>query len=86
MTSPHSLSKLRLSFHLLQDLTCEKGRLTEIPKGRPWTIPREGACVIAFRASRFPGDMIHVESAEGLAAMVENIRHVSGIKASSLKG
>ena len=49
----------------------------ETPKARPWPVPRDGAYAISFRASRFPGDMIHVESAEGLAAMVENIRHVS---------
>lgn len=49
----------------------------EPPKAKPWPVPREGAYAIIFRASRYPGDMIHVESAEGLAAMVDNIRHVS---------
>ncbi len=49
----------------------------EIPKAKPWLVPREGHCLISFRAARFPAEMIHVESAEGLAAMVENIQHVS---------
>ena len=44
---------------------------------KPWPLPREGAYLISFRASRFPGALVDVESAEGLAAMVENIRHVS---------
>lgn len=48
----------------------------ETAKARPWPVPREGAYVISFRASRFPGEMIQVESAAGLEAMVENIRHV----------
>ncbi|CAM9343850.1 unnamed protein product, partial [Scytosiphon promiscuus] len=55
----------------------QKGTLMETPKAMPWLVPREGAYVISFRASRFPGDIAQVESAEGLAAMVENIRHMN---------
>lgn len=44
---------------------------------KPWPLPREGAYLISFKASRFPGALVDVESAEGLAAMVDNIRHVS---------
>eukprot|EP00752_Nemacystus_decipiens_P005020 g4560.t1 len=61
----------------VRDPTSKKGRLMETPKAKPWPVPRDGAYVIHFRASRFPGDRIHVESAEGLAAMVENIRHMN---------
>ncbi|CAM9624564.1 unnamed protein product [Ectocarpus sp. 12 AP-2014] len=61
----------------VKDPARQKGRLMEPPKAKPWPVPREGAYAIFFRASRYPGDVINVESAEGLAAMVENIRRVS---------
>ncbi|CAM9291885.1 unnamed protein product [Ectocarpus fasciculatus] len=61
----------------VKDPARQKGRLMEPPKAKPWPVPREGAYAIFFRASRYPGDMIHVESAEGLSAMVDNIRHMN---------
>ncbi|CBJ31908.1 Hypothetical leucine rich repeat calcium binding protein [Ectocarpus siliculosus] len=61
----------------VKDPARQKGRLMEPPKAKPWPVPREGAYAIFFRASRYPGDVINVESAEGLAAMVDNIRHMN---------
>ncbi|CAM9197908.1 unnamed protein product [Ectocarpus sp. 13 AM-2016] len=61
----------------VKDPARQKGRLMEPPKAKPWPVPREGAYAIFFRASRYPGDVINVESAEGLAAMVENIRRMN---------
>lgn len=48
----------------------------ETSKAKPWLVPREGCYLISFTASRFPTETIHIETAEGLAAMVENMRYV----------
>ncbi|CAM9116440.1 unnamed protein product [Pylaiella littoralis] len=61
----------------VREPTRPKGRLMETLKAVPWAVPREGFYTISFRASRFPAEIIHVESAEGLAAMVQNIRHMN---------
>lgn len=59
-----------------QEPESRKGKLMEISKSKPWPIPKDGFYLISLTAARLPGEMIDVETERGLAAMMDNIRHV----------
>lgn len=63
-----------------------KGRLVEPSTGKPWQVPREGFYLLSYTAARFPSEMMHVETSEGLAVMMDNIRHVRGTHSTSAEG